>query len=116
VDILAFWVFLAGKFGLDLERVGSEEISLCLKQVRGQILCAITVKPAEGSAEGWSWYAKKSSLRDNISPAWLSLVDSFVEEVVEEKILESWILSVRRSDVLQENGSNDTASTPHERN
>lgn len=116
MDILAFWIFLAGIFRLDLEGVGSEVISLCLKQVGRQVLCAIAVKPAEGSAESWSWYAEKCSLRHDISPAWLSLVNSLVEEAVEEKVLEIWIVSVRRSDILQENGSNDTASTPHERN
>jgi hypothetical protein len=116
MDILAFWVFLAGKFGLNLKGVCPKVISLCLKQVGGQILGAIAVEPAEGSTESWSWYAKKCSLRDDISPAWLSLVDSLVEEVVKEKILEIWILSIRCSDILQENGSNDTASTPHECN
>jgi len=87
MDILAFSIFLAGKFGLDLEGVCSKAISVCLKQVGRQILGAIAVKPAKGSTESWSWYAKKCSLRDDISPAWLSLVDSLVEEVVEEEIL-----------------------------
>jgi len=59
---MAFRVFLAGKFGLDLENVRSKVTSLCLKQVGGQILCVIAVKPAEGSTESWSWYAKMCSL------------------------------------------------------
>jgi hypothetical protein len=43
-------------------------------------------------------------------------VDSLVEEVVEEQVLEVWVGAVRLGDVLQEDGSDDAATTPHERN
>jgi hypothetical protein len=113
--ILVRWVLLAGKFGLDLESVRAEVISLRLEQVCGQVLGAVTVKPAEGSAESWSWYTEKCSLGHDVSPAWLSLVDSLVEEVIEKKILKIRVFPISRRDILQENGSNDAATTPHER-
>jgi hypothetical protein len=43
-------------------------------------------------------------------------VDSLVEEVVEKQVLEFGVAAVRLGDVLQENGANDAATTPHERN
>jgi hypothetical protein len=43
-------------------------------------------------------------------------VDSLVEEVVEKQVLEFGVAAVRLGDVLQENGANDAATAPHERN
>jgi hypothetical protein len=103
MNILALWVFLAGIFGLDLEGMGAEIISLSLEQVGGQVLGAITVKPAEGSTKSWGRYAEKRSLGDNVSPTWLSLMNSFVEEVIKEKILKIWVFPVGGRDILQEN-------------
>lgn len=100
MDILALRVVLAGIFRLDLESVGSKVISLGLKQVCGQVLGAVTVKPAEGSAESRSRYAEKRSLRDHVSPAWLSLVDSLIEEVIKKKILKRWVFPVSRCNIF----------------
>ncbi len=41
-------------------------------------------------------------------------MDSLVEEIVEEQVLEIGIAAVCVCDVLQEYGSDDTATTPHE--
>lgn len=114
--ILAFWIFLIGVFRLDLEGVGSEVVSLGLKQVGGQILSTITVEPAESSTESRGRYSEKRCLGDDVSPTGLSLVNSFVEEVIKKKILKIGVLPVGRCDILQENGSNDTTSAPHECN
>jgi hypothetical protein len=43
-------------------------------------------------------------------------VDSLVEEVVEQQVLEFGVGAVRLGDVLQENGSDDAATAPHEGN
>jgi hypothetical protein len=43
-------------------------------------------------------------------------VDSLVEEVVEEQVLEVGVGAVRLGDVLQEDGSDDAATAPHESN
>jgi len=41
-------------------------------------------------------------------------VDCLVEEVVEEEVLEVVIGAVGGGDILEEDGADDTASTPHE--
>jgi hypothetical protein len=42
-------------------------------------------------------------------------VDSLVEEVIEKQVLEFGVAAISLGDVLQENGANDAATTPHER-
>lgn len=44
------------------------------------------------------------------------MMDGLVEEVVEEEILEIRIGTIGRCDILEEDGANDTTSTPHEGN
>ena len=41
-------------------------------------------------------------------------MDSLVEEVVEEQVLEVGVGTVGLGDVLQEDGADNAASTPHE--
>jgi hypothetical protein len=43
-------------------------------------------------------------------------VDSLVEEVVEEQVLEVRLVMVDRGDVLKEDGSDDAPTAPHEGN
>jgi hypothetical protein len=43
-------------------------------------------------------------------------VDSLVEEVVEQQVLKFGVGAVRLGDVLQEDGTDDAATAPHERN
>ena len=42
-------------------------------------------------------------------------MDSLVEEVVEEQVLELGVGAVRLGNVLQEDGSDNAATAPHER-
>ena len=87
VDVLALLVLLVGEFGLDAEGVGTEVITLGLQQVGGQVLGAVTVVEAERGAESRCGDTPESTLGDCVSPARLSLVDSLVEEVVEQEVL-----------------------------
>jgi hypothetical protein len=41
-------------------------------------------------------------------------VDGLVEEVVEEQVLQVGLVAVSRGDVLEEDRSDDAATTPHE--
>lgn len=107
-------VLLASELGLDLEGVGTEVITLGLEQVGGQILGTVTVEPRQSGGEGRGWDSKKSGLGDDIPPAGLGLVDSRVEEVVEEQVLELRVVAVGGSDILQEDGSDDATSSPHQ--
>lgn len=114
MNVLSDLVLLVCEFGLDLEGVCTEVITLGLEKVGREVLGAVTIEPTESGGESGSWDTEKSSLGDNVSPSWLSLVDSLVEEVVEEKVLKVVIGAVCSCDVLQEDGTDNASSTPHE--
>jgi hypothetical protein len=114
VDILTLWVLLARKLWLDLESVSTEVITLGLEKVGWKVLGAVTIEPVQRGCESWSWDAEKSGLGNDVSPSWLSLVDSLVEEVVEEQVLEVGVGPVSGGDVLQEDRADNASSTPHE--
>ena len=96
--------------------MGTEVITLSLQQVGWQVFGAISVEEGQRSAESRHGNARLDCICNHISPASLSIVDGLVEEVVEEKILEVRVVAVSRGDVLQEYGSDDAPTTPHEGN
>lgn len=102
VVILTFRILPARMLGLDLECMGTEVISLRLQKICWEILRAVPIIPAQSCAESGRGYTPQCAFADNVSPAVLSLVDSLVEEIVEQQILELWILTICRSNVLQE--------------
>lgn len=114
VDVLSFRILLASELWLDTESVGTEVVTLCLEHVGWKILRSDTVVEGKGGREGWCWDTPESALGDDVTPAWLRLVDGLVEEVVEEQVLEVWVGAVGLGDVLQEDRADDAASTPHE--
>lgn len=116
MNVLAVGVLVAGVLGLDMESVSTKVITLSLQQVGGQVLGAVTVEPRQGSGEGGSRDTKLGGLGDNLSPAGLGLVDGLVEEVVEQQVGQVGLLAVGRGDVLEEDGADDAATTPHESN
>lgn len=114
MDILALREALAGVFGLDAESVRTEVIPLSLQQVGRQILGAVAVVEAQGSAEGRDGDTPESTLADHIPPSALSLLNGVVEEFVKEQVLQVRVLAVRSSDILEEDGADDAATTPHQ--
>ena len=114
MDILTHLVLRILKLRLDLEGVRAKVISLRLQQVGGQILGAVAVEPGERGGEGRGGDAEEGGLGDDVAPAGLRFVDGFVEEVVEEEVLEVVVGAVGGGDVLEEDGADDAASTPHE--
>jgi hypothetical protein len=116
VDVLALLVLLVGVLGLDQEGVGTEVVTLSLQHVGGQVLGAVTVEEGQSSAEGGSGDSVLDSEGNNVTPSLLSLVNGLVEEVVEEQVLQVGVGTVSRGDVLQEDRSDDAATTPHECN
>ena len=116
VDVLALLVLLVGVFRLDAEGVGTEVVTLGLQQVGGQVLGAVAVVEGQSGAESRCGNTPESTLGDDVSPAGLSLVDSLVEEVVEEQVLEVGVSTVGLGDVLQEDGADNASTTPHEGN
>lgn len=102
VVILTFRVLLAGILGLDSKCVSAEIVSLCLQQICWEIFGAVSIIPAESSAESGRRDTPQRSLADNVSPAILSMVDGFVEEVIKEQVLKVGVLAVRRRNIFQE--------------
>lgn len=116
MDVLAFRVGGVGELGLDAESVGTEVVTLGLEEVGRELLGTVTVVEAKGSAESRSGDTPEGTLADNVSPASLGVVDSLVEEVIEQEVLEVGVFAVSVGDILQENGADNAATTPHEGN
>jgi hypothetical protein len=114
VDIFALRVVLAGVLGLDAEGVGTEVITLSLKEVGGEVLGAVAVVEGKSGAEGGCGDAPENGLGADVSPASLRVVDSLVEEVVEEEVLEVRVGAESLGDILEEDRADDAATTPHE--
>ena len=51
MSVLAFWVLVVGVFRLDEESVSTKIVTLCLEKIGREVLCTVTVIPAEGGAE-----------------------------------------------------------------
>ncbi len=102
VSVCSFWVVLVGVFWLDYEGVGTEVISLSLQQVGRQILGPVAVEEGQGGAESRCWDTRLSTEGNDVSPTLLSIVNGFVEEVVEQQVLEVGIGTVGSGDILQE--------------
>lgn len=110
----AHLVLVVGVLGLDLEGVGTEVVTLGLEKVGREILRAVSVEPRQGSGESRGRDSEQGSLGNHVSPAGLCGVDGLVEEVVEEQVLEVGVVSVGGSDVLQEDGADNAATSPHQ--
>jgi hypothetical protein len=65
VDVLALLVLLVGAFWLDPEGVCAEVVTLCLQQVGGQVLCAVSIVEAESGAESGSGNTPQGALGDS---------------------------------------------------
>lgn len=114
VDVLVLREVLVGVLGLDAEGVGTEVVTLGLQQVGGKVLGTVAVVEAEGSAEGRERNTQDSSLANDVSPALLGVVDSVGEEAVEQKVVEVRVVTVGVGDVLEEDGTDNATTTPHE--
>ena len=84
VIVLTFRILLACILGLDPERMSTEIVSLRLQKICREIFRAVSIIPAESSAKGGRRYTPQRALADNVSPAILSLVDGFIEEVIKQ--------------------------------
>lgn len=116
MNVLTLLVLLICELWLDQEGVGTEVITLGLEKVGWEVLGTVTIEPVESSGESWSWDTEICSLADDLSPTWLSGVNSLVEEIIEEQVLEVWVVAVSLGDILQEDRSDDASTTPHESN
>jgi hypothetical protein len=114
VDPLVGGILFAGKLGLDLEGMCSKVITLSLQQVCRKVCGPVSVVKVQCSTKGRAWNTPQHTLADDVSPAWLSLVDCIVEELVKEQVLEIGVSAEGLGDVLEEDGTDDATTTPHE--
>lgn len=113
MNVLPLRILLARVLWLDSERVSTKVIPLCLKQIGRKVLGAVAIKEAESSTKGWRGNPPQGTFADNVSPAWLSMADSFLEEIVEQQVLEVGVTAVSGSDVLEKDRADDATTTPH---
>lgn len=116
MDILALREVVVGTLRLDAEGVGSEVVTLGLKQVGRKALRTVSVVEAECSAERGRRNTPEGRLADHVSPALLGVMDGLVEEPIEQEVLEVGVGAVGVGDVLEENRADNAATTPHEGN
>jgi len=116
VDVVTFWVLLASVLWLDSESVSTKVVTLSLQEVSWKVLGSVSVVEAKGCAESRCWDTPESTLADNVSPSWLSMVNGLGEEIVEQQILKVGVAAVGIGDVLQKDGSDNATTTPHQSN
>ena len=112
-DVLAgleLGVLLSGE---NTEGVGTEVVTLCLENVRGNDLTAVAVEERQGGGERGHGDTPDDTLGNYTPPAGLRLLDGLVEEVVEEKGLQVGSLGVRGGDIAEEDRLDDATTTPH---
>ena len=102
VSVCTFGESLVGVLRFDQEGVRTEVVSLSLEKVGREILGTVPVKEGQCSAECRSWDTSLDSERNHVTPAVLSVVDGFIEEIVEQQVLQVRVGTVGRSDVLEE--------------
>lgn len=86
---------------------------LCLKEVCCNNFTAVAIKECKRRAECGCGDSPKDGLRDNSPPTRLGLMDSFVEEIIEEEGFDVDVLLIGGSNVAKEDTLNNAASTPH---
>lgn len=114
MDIFPLLILLTRKLRLDAEGMRAEVIPLRLQQICRQVLRPQTVVETQSRAEGRGRDAPFGAGGDDVTPAFLGRVDGFVEEVIEEEVLELGVGAVGRGDVFEEDGADDAATAPHE--
>lgn len=133
---------LAG-VGQELVGVGAKVVALCLDQVRWEAWRPIAVIERKCCAECWRWDTKFGRSGNNFTPVGLHnfavevshceththttlerviefthlcVLHGISKELVNEERVQFWVLRVRIFDLAKEDGPDDAASTPHQRN
>lgn len=94
--------------------MSTKVVPLCLEQVGWQVSGPVAVVEAEGCTERGCRDPPQSPLAHDVPPTILGVVDSLVEEIVEQEVLQVGILPIRLGDVFEEHGADDATATPHQ--
>lgn len=85
---------------------------LSLQDVGRDDLAPVAVEEGKGRAECWRGDTPDGGLSDDTPPARLSLVNSLVEEVVEQERLELGVGLICVCDITEEDRLDNASSTP----
>merc|ERR1712183_129515 len=99
-----------------MERVRTKVVTLRLEQRGRQRLGAHAVIKGNSAREGRRGHTPQYGLGNDAAPAIFGLADGIREEVVEQQVLEIWVLAEGIRNVLQKYRANNAAATPHEGN
>lgn len=94
-----------------LVRVGAEEVTESLDQVRREDFARVRVEVEECWWEKWDWESLERADGDDLAPRLDSRVHRVLEEVDHEEIL--CVVRVIGRNVVQEVSSDDAAASPH---
>ena len=98
-----------------LVRVRPKVIALSLQQVGRQAAAAVTIEVGQRRRESRDGKALLDGRRDDSTPGRLCFLDRLPEEVVQQKVFQVRVLVKRVLDVLQEDRTNDAATSPQQR-
>ena len=96
--------------------MSTEVITLGLEQIGREILGSISVIERQRRAERRRGNTPQRTLSNDIPPTRLRIMNSLVKEVIKQEVLQIRVRAVRLCDVLEEDGADDAAAAPHERN
>lgn len=85
-----------------------------MQEVGRQVLGPVPIVEAEGSRETWSWDTKLNALDDSSPPTSLGPVDSSLEEVIEQQVLEVGLSTVGLGYICKEDRTDNAPTAPHE--
>src|SRR5262249_29494569 len=96
-----------------LVRMRTKEIALRLQEIRWKTGGAITVEIRQRGRKRGDWNAEFDSCRNDEAPFRLRSFDGSREILVEEKILQLRVASIRLNDSIEEFSADDTTPAPN---
>ena len=93
----------------------AEVIPLRLNQIGRQACWPVAIIESQCGAETGRGYAQLDRIGYHFSPGFLSAINSFPEEVVQQQVIQIRILVIGGFDVAQKHGPDDTSAAPHQR-
>jgi hypothetical protein len=93
----------------------AEIVPLRLQQVRRQPPAAVAVEKRQRRVECRHWNAQLDGLHRHPPPGFLAALDHAAEVIVQQQVLQVWVLVEGLLDLPQEHRADDAAAAPHQR-
>jgi hypothetical protein len=95
-----------------LVSVRTEEVALCLQQIRWQTRLPITIEVSERGGKRGDSHAVFDGCRDRDAPVALRFPDDPREIAIQQEIVQSWIATVRLDNPVEKFRANDAPAAP----